>query len=305
MPPTHLRIASSTEITKAPFIPHPTAALLAPRFSRFLGHVKILRFRDASGDIRFAADTPDGRLLATGDPFSGLTLTGDRADIACILPPVQPAAILCIGLNYRKHAEETAAPLPDLPVLFMKSPGAATGHGTPIQLPRALRSDQVDYEAELAVVIGRAAKNVSPERALDHVLGYTCANDVSARDWQKNGGAKQWCRSKTFDTFAPLGPALVTPEEIPDPQALRIRSILNGRTMQDSSTADMIFSIAEIIAFLSKSTTLLPGSVILTGTPEGVGMARKPPIWLQPGDTVSIEIEKIGTLTNPVTEELQ
>ena len=161
----------------------------------------------------------------------------------------------------------------------------------------------MDYEAELAVVIGKAAKNVTRENALSHVLGYTCANDVSARDWQKEGGGSQWCRGKSFDTFCPLGPWLVTPDEIPNPNALHISTKVNGETLQDSSTGDMIFDVATLIEFLSGSTTLLPGTVILTGTPSGVGMARTPPRWLQAGDTVTVEIEKIGALTNPVTEE--
>jgi len=153
------------------------------------------------------------------------------------------------------------------------------------------------------VVIGRAAKNVPKARALEYVLGYTCANDVSARDWQKEFGGSQWCRGKTFDTFAPLGPCLVTADEIPNPNALRIKTILNGQALQDWTTEDMIFDVRTLIEFLSGSTTLLPGTVILTGTPHGVGMARDPKVFLKPGDTCSIEIEKIGMLTNPVIDE--
>ena len=152
-------------------------------------------------------------------------------------------------------------------------------------------------------MIGRTAKNVRREDALGHVLGYTCANDVSARDWQIKFGGSQWCRGKTFDTFAPLGPCLVTPDEIPNPNALAIRTILNGDTMQDSNTSDMVFDVPALIEFFSGSTTLLPGTVILTGTPSGVGMARNPPVWLKPGDIVTVEIEKIGSLTNPVALE--
>jgi len=161
----------------------------------------------------------------------------------------------------------------------------------------------VDYECELAVVIGKPCKNVSRAEALKYVLGYTCCNDVSARDWQIKRGGSQWSRGKTFDTFSPLGPCLVTADEIPNPNALRLRTRLNGEVMQDSTTADMIFDVPTLIEFLSGSTTLLPGTVILTGTPQGVGMAQKPPRWLRAGDTVSIEIEQIGTLENPVTEE--
>jgi len=224
--------------------------------------------------------------------------------VARILAPIQPTAILCIGLNYRRHAEETRSPLPPHPILFMKLPNAIQNPGDPIVLPRQLRSDRVDYECELAVVIGKAAKNVSREQALDHVLGYTAANDVSARDWQKSGGGGQWCRGKTFDTFCPLGPVLVTRDEIPDPSGLSIKTLLNGAIMQDWHTGDMIFDVPALIEFLSGSTTLMPGAVILTGTPHGVGMARDPRVWLQPGDTVTVEIEGIGALTNPVVEEI-
>jgi 2-keto-4-pentenoate hydratase/2-oxohepta-3-ene-1,7-dioic acid hydratase in catechol pathway len=170
-------------------------------------------------------------------------------------------------------------------------------------LPRHLRSDAVDYEAELAVVIGYRCKNVPRAEAINYVLGYTVANDVSARDWQKEWGGSQWCRGKTFDTFCPLGPALVTPAAIPDPNNLRLRTRVNGVTMQESTTRDMIFGVAELIEFLSGSTTLEPGTVILTGTPEGVGMGRKPPVWLKDGDVVETEVEGIGTLRNPVIEE--
>ena len=170
-------------------------------------------------------------------------------------------------------------------------------------LPRHLKSEQVDYECELAVVIRRTCKNVPRASALDYVLGYTCANDVSARDWQKDGGGGQWCRGKTFDTFCPLGPWLVTADEIPNPNALRIKTVLNGQTMQDWGTDDMIFDVPRLIEFLSGSTTLLPGTVILTGTPHGVGMARNPPVWLKAGDQITIEIDAIGALANPVIDE--
>jgi 2-keto-4-pentenoate hydratase/2-oxohepta-3-ene-1,7-dioic acid hydratase in catechol pathway len=170
-------------------------------------------------------------------------------------------------------------------------------------IPAALRSDEVDYECELAVVIGKACKNVKRDSALDHVFGYTCANDVSARDWQIKRGGGQWSRGKFFDTFCPLGPCLVTADEIPDPNALAIKTVVSGETLQDWNTNDMIFDVPALIEFLSGSTTLLPGTVILTGTPHGVGMAAKPPRWLKPGDSVTIEIEKIGALTNPVELE--
>ena len=266
--------------------------------------MKIIRYQDAGGEIGYAARQPDGsaRRIA-GDVYGAFSVTDDVAPVAKLLAPVAPTTIFCIGLNYRQHAIETHAPFPEYPVVFLKGLNVAQHPGDPILLPRALRSDEVDYEAELAVVIGTTCKNVARARALDYVFGYTCANDVSARDWQGRFGGGQWCRGKTFDTFAPLGPCLVTPEEIPDPNALGLRCIVSGEVLQDSTTADMIFDVPRLIEFLSGSTTLYPGAVILTGTPSGVGMARTPPRWLRPGDTVTIEIEGIGALTNPVAEE--
>lgn len=266
--------------------------------------MKIIRYQDSQGNIGHAARQSDGSaLVIEGDIYGAHRVTDRAADVAKLLAPVQPTAILCIGLNYKFHAEESGAAIPENPVLFMKSPGAVQNPGDPILLPTKLKSDSVDYECELAVVIGRAAKNVSRDNALEYVLGYTCANDVSARDWQLKGGGNQWCRGKTFDTFCPLGPVLVTRDEIPNPNALGIKTVLNGETVQDWNTNDMIFDVPAIIAFLSASTTLLPGTVILTGTPHGVGMARKPPLWMKAGDSVTIEIEGIGALTNPVLEE--
>lgn len=266
--------------------------------------MRIIRGLDSNGTAQWGALGHEGEVhLIEGDLFSDLRVTQTVIEFQQLLAPIRPDAILCIGLNYRRHAEETGSPIPEHPVLFMKHPASVQAPGQPIRLPRHLRSDRVDYECELAVVIGRTARNVRPEEALDHVFGYTCANDVSARDWQKKGGGGQWCRGKTFDTFCPLGPWLVTADELVSPHDLRIRTLLNGVVMQDSSTRDMIFDIPTLIAFLSASTTLTPGTVILTGTPEGVGMARNPRVWLQQGDQVSVEIEGIGTLTNPVFEE--
>ena len=266
--------------------------------------MKIIRHLASNGLIQYAALQADGTALRIdGDLFGSYSVTGEVVKPGKLLAPIQPAAIFCIGLNYRKHAEESNAPIPQQPVLFMKSPGAVQNPGDNIELPQHLKSDEVDYECELAVVIGKRCKNVSKANALDYVLGYTCANDVSARDWQIKRGGSQWCRGKTFDTFAPLGPCLVLKDEIPDPNTLRIQTTLNGKTMQDSNTSDMIFDIPTLIEFLSGSTTLLPGTVILTGTPQGVGAAMKPPVFLQPGDKVTIEIEKIGALTNPVVAE--
>ena len=238
-----------------------------------------------------------------GDVFLGIRCTGETADVSKLLAPIAPAAILCIGMNYQRHAEETGGKVPKWPVLFMKNPAAVQNPGDPIEIPTALPSEQVDYECELAIVIGRRCKNVSSDKALDYVLGYTCANDVSARDWQLQRSGSQWCRAKSFDTFCPLGPCLVTPDELANPNALGIRTILNGERVQDWNTSDMIFDVPRIIEFLSGSTTLLPGTVILTGTPHGVGMARKPPIWLKAGDNVTVEIDGIGALTNPVRLE--
>lgn len=266
--------------------------------------MRIVRFQRADRTIIWGEQLLDGTVEALhGSPWQGLERTGIPAGNVKLLAPLEPTALLCIGLNYRQHALETNAPIPKFPVLFMKSPGAVQNPGDPILLPRWLQSNKVDYECELGVVIGKPCKNVRREDALEYILGYTAANDVSARDWQKEGGGSQWCRGKSFDTFAPLGPCIVTTDEIPDPQSLRIRTIVNGETLQDCSTGDMIFDIATLIEFLSGSTTLLPGTVILTGTPQGVGMARQPQRFLKAGDTVTVEIEKIGQLTNPVQEE--
>jgi 2-keto-4-pentenoate hydratase/2-oxohepta-3-ene-1,7-dioic acid hydratase in catechol pathway len=267
--------------------------------------MKIIRCLDSKGNIVHAAQQPDGSALKiVGDIFDSPAVTAEKVEAAKSLAPLGPSSIICIGLNYRKHAEETGAKFPEFPVVFFKGINTLQNPGDPIQIPTHLRSDEVDYECELAVVIGRACKNVRRDRALDFVLGYTCCNDVSARDWQIKRGGGQWSRGKSFDTFSPLGPCLVTRDEIPNPNALKIRTILNDKIMQDWNTNDMIFSVPTLIEFLSGSTTLLPGTVILTGTPHGVGMAQKPPRWLQAGDQVSIEIEKIGILTNPVANEV-
>ncbi len=241
-----------------------------------------------------------------GDLLGAFSATGERVDVsdADLLAPIAPANLLCVGLNYRRHAEEIGAPFPSHPVLFLKATSAVQRPFGPIELAVHLASGKVDYERELAVVIGRTAKNVPRARALDYVLGYTCANDVSARDWQRaDRGGTQWCRAKTFDTFCPLGPCLVTADEIPDPNALALRTAVNGEVLQDWNTRDMIFDVPALIEFLSGSTTLLPGTVLLTGTPQGVGMARTPPRWLRPGDRVAVEIEGIGSLVNPVVAE--
>ena len=264
--------------------------------------MKLIRHLTPNGPAH-AALQPDGTAREiTGDFFGDFRVTDRAVKPGKLLAPVAPANLLCIGLNYRKHAAESGHKLPQYPVLFIKPTSAAQNPGDPIELPQKLASTQVDYECELAVVIGRRCKNATRAHALDFVLGYTCGNDVSARDWQRQGGG-QWSQGKSFDTFCPLGPVLVTPDEIPNPNALRLRTLLNGEVMQDWNTNDMIFDVPALIEFLSASKTLLPGTVILTGTPHGVGFARTPPVFLKPGDTVSIEIENIGTLTNPVVNE--
>jgi 2-keto-4-pentenoate hydratase/2-oxohepta-3-ene-1,7-dioic acid hydratase in catechol pathway len=220
-----------------------------------------------------------------------------RDAIHVLAPVPRPGKLICVGLNYRDHAAESAMPIPDQPVIFSKYATAVVGPDQPVLLPPA--SSKVDYEAELAVVIGRRAKHVRRERAFDYVLGYTNFNDVSARDFQFADG--QWVRGKSCDTFAPMGPHVATSDEIPDPHRLSIKFRLNGRTMQDSNTDQLIFGIPELIAFLSESITLEPGDVIATGTPPGVGFARQPPVFLQPGDVMEVEVEGLGVLANPVT----
>jgi 2-keto-4-pentenoate hydratase/2-oxohepta-3-ene-1,7-dioic acid hydratase in catechol pathway len=222
--------------------------------------------------------------------------------------PLPIRHIIGIGRNYAEHAREQAAAVPTRPMVFTKNPMAACLDGDEIRVPRvcqdpATGGDQVDFEAELAVILGRPARDVPQDRALSYVLGYCCANDVSARWWQKEGSGGQFCRGKSFDTFCPLGPRVVPAAELNDPQALRVRCRVNGQAMQDDSTGNMIFPVARLISDLSQGTTLLPGTVILTGTPSGVGMARKPPVWLMDGDTVEVEIDRLGVLRNRVRFE--
>jgi 2-keto-4-pentenoate hydratase/2-oxohepta-3-ene-1,7-dioic acid hydratase in catechol pathway len=215
-----------------------------------------------------------------------------------VLAPIKPTNIIGIGLNYRKHAAEGGRPVPTRPMWFMKTTASVQHPGHPIRLPRT--SEKVDYEGELAIVLGKDTCNVSPEGAIAQVLGYTAAIDVSARDWQFDLGGGQFNHAKSFDTFCPLGPILATPESLPDPDKLRLTTRVNGEVRQDSSTSDMVFDVASLISFLSQDRTLPAGTVILTGTPEGVGCALKPPRWLRAGDTIDVEIEGIGVLANPV-----
>lgn len=218
-----------------------------------------------------------------------------------LAPIVCPEKVLCIGLNYRDHAEESGMAIPDEPVCFSKFSQTVVGSGATIVLPKV--SDQVDYEAELVAVIGKTGKNISEAEALDYVGGYTNGHDVSARDWQIGRPGGQWLLGKTPDTFAPIGPYLVTSDEVSNPNSLRIQLRLNGETMQDSNTTEFIFTIQQVIAYVSQLITLQPGDLIFTGTPPGVGMARKPPVFLQPGDNVEVEIEGLGVLQNPVAGE--
>jgi len=269
--------------------------------------MKIFNFESTQGETGYgtADQAQPGSVMQKlrGDLLSGLSETGETATVQRLLAPIDPRAVIGIGLNYRQHATETNTPIPQYPVVFFKNPASVQHPGDPIVLPRWMASARVDYECELAVIIGKRAKNVPRAEALDYVLGYTCANDVSARDWQKEGGGSQWCRGKSFDTFCPLGPCIVTPDEMPNPNALRISTRIGDEMLQDWTTSDMIFDVATLIEFLSGSTTLLPGTVILTGTPHGVGMARTPARFLRAGDSVTVEIQGIGALTNPVTEE--
>ena len=222
-------------------------------------------------------------------------------NLRLLAPVPRPRKIFGIGLNYADHARETGAAPPSEPVVFNKLPTTVAAHGDPIVLPTL--SSKIDYEAEMVVVIGRGGRHIPRESAMEHVAGYCCGNDVSARDWQSQKPAGQWLLGKSFDTFGPFGPELVTTDEIPDPGSLRIQLRINGRTMQDSSTKQLIFSVPELIAYISGVCTLEPGDVIFTGTPPGVGVARRPPAYLQPGDTVEVEIERLGVLRNPVIAE--
>ena len=268
--------------------------------------MKIIRFVPAGEEAPVYGEMIDenSAKLIEGDIFGEYSLSDKTIEIDKLLAPVEPSMIFAIGLNFADHAAEFDLPVPDYPVLFMKAPTAVQNPGDPIEIPTHLASHQVDYEAELVVIIKKECKNATPENALDYVLGYTCGNDVSARDWQKDFGGGQWCRGKSFATFAPIGPCLVTPDEITDPQALQLSSTVNGELRQSSTTANHIFSVRELIVFLSGSTILPAGTAIFTGTPSGAGLARNPQVWLKEGDEVCIEIEGIGKLTNTVSSEI-
>jgi 2-keto-4-pentenoate hydratase/2-oxohepta-3-ene-1,7-dioic acid hydratase in catechol pathway len=216
-------------------------------------------------------------------------------------PVHDPQKIVCVGLNYRDHAIESKMPIPKEPVLFSKFPSALIGHDEPIVVPKI--SNKVDYEAELVVVVGKRGRKIPESAALDYVAGYSIGHDVSARDWQLEKDGKQWMIGKTFDTFAPVGPNLVTRDEIPDPHKLSIRLRLNDRTMQSSNTEQMIFSVAQLIAYVSLVFTLEPGDLIFTGTPPGIGHALNPPVYLRGGEVVEVGIDSLGVLRNPVVAE--
>ncbi len=239
---------------------------------------------------RLARDLAARDRSAYARPLAGLKLG----------PPVRPSKIVAIGQNYFDHVREQNAALPERPIIFAKFPTAVIGPGDEIRWDPGL-SDQIDWEAELAVVIGRSARRVAARDAYDYVFGYTVANDVTARDLQKGDG--QWVRGKSLDTFCPLGPWIVTRDEVPEPHGLPIRTRVNGRVMQDSRTDQLIFRIPELIEFITRAFTLLPGDIILTGTPPGVGAFRKPPVFLRDGDVVTVEVEGIGALTNPCQVE--
>jgi 2-keto-4-pentenoate hydratase/2-oxohepta-3-ene-1,7-dioic acid hydratase in catechol pathway len=271
---------------------------------RYHPFMRIIRFLGDDGQIHLGQSIDAAAALEIeGDLRGEYRVTARQLNVAKLLAPIVPTDILCIGLNYREHAKESGSEPPAHPMLFIKASNSLNNPFDPVPIPRL--SASIDFEGELAIVIARDCKNVSRERALEHVLGYTVANDVSARDWQrdKNLGGGQFSRGKSFDGFCPLGPCIVTADQIPNPNALRLITTLNGQIMQDSSTADMIFDVPALIQSLSSTLTIRAGAVILTGTPHGVGMGRKPPVWMKAGDTIAIEIEGIGRLENPVSPE--
>jgi len=260
--------------------------------------MKIARFVDSDGVERLGQPTgPDRARVIEGDLFGEYRLGQAEATIARLLPPVWPPNVFGIGLNYHEHAAEGGREAPNKPLVFLKATTSVVAAGEPVRLPPSA-PEEVDFEAELAVVIGRRAARVSLQAAPDYVLGYTCANDVTARDCQKRLD-KQWARAKGFDTFCPLGPVMVTPDEF-DPSEATVESFLNGQPMQRGHAADMIFDCPALVSYLSHQFTLLPGTVICTGTPAGVGYSRQPPVFLRPGDRITVRIAGIGDLTNPV-----
>ena len=267
--------------------------------------MKIARLLTPEGRVTHAALQPDGTYLALdGDLFNSPAVSAHVIRGGKLLAPLVPANLLAIGLNYKKHAEEGGKGVPERPILFIKATSALQHPGDPIALPVHRASHEVDYEAELAVVIARKVpRHVKKADALQYVFGYTCFNDMSVRDYQKR--TPQWTIGKNFDGTGGFGPVLVTADELaPGATGLRIQSRLNGQVMQDANTSDMIFSVAETITLLAQCLTLEPGDAIIMGTPAGVGQARTPPVWMKAGDTIEIEIEKIGVLANPIVAEV-
>lgn len=262
--------------------------------------MKIVRFSQVGAAPVYGELSGSQIKIIEGDIFGDYRVTGTAVDAASVklLAPVDPPNIICIGLNYKRHADESGMKHPTLPVLFLKTTNTIVGPEDPIVIPKIAPSE-VDYEVELAIVVGKTMKNVPEDRVFDYVLGYTCANDVSARDIQLKVDV-QWTRGKSMDTFMPIGPAIAT--EI-DPDNADIEFRLNGQTLQKSNTSDMIFNCSQILSFLSQNMTLFPGTIISTGTPEGVGFARKPPVFLKPGDVCEVDIAGIGVLRNPVVAE--
>jgi 2-keto-4-pentenoate hydratase/2-oxohepta-3-ene-1,7-dioic acid hydratase in catechol pathway len=262
--------------------------------------VRLVSFQGGFGRVEDDQVVPMGPSLADWLAFGtqGLATGTPRplAEVRLLAPVPRPGKIICVGLNYRDHAKETGQPIPSEPILFPKFANSVVGPGADVVVPP--EAEKIDYEAELAVVIGRRASRVAAADALDHVAGYACANDVSSRSLQFLTG--QWLLGKAIDTFLPLGPFMVTADEVPDPQALGIRCLVNDELRQDSNTGEMVFGVAELIAYASRTMTLEPGDVLVTGTPSGVGMAAEPPRYLRPGDRMRVEIDGLGRLDNTV-----
>ncbi len=263
--------------------------------------VELLAGGTASLDsAKKAIDFVRVRLRSDANGIARQGLAYKSSKVTLLAPVVRPPKVLCLGLNYASHAAEAKMDVPNFPVLFHKVAGSVVGPGQPVVIPRNAAT-KIDYEGELAVIIGRRGKHVSEADAFAYIAGYTAANDVSARDLQFR--TSQWTTGKMLDTFCPLGPALVTRDEVPDPNALRIRTLLNGAVMQDANTSDMIFNVPSIVSYISSIVTIEPGDVILTGTAAGIGHTRTPPVYMKPGDTVTVEIDRLGALTSQVVAE--
>lgn len=262
--------------------------------------MRVYRIKTKTGETRWAESKDGENFFALLGGIEAFARTDEKLFPAKILAPVVPPAIYIIGFNYSDDPPGARKSLGPYPVIVMKAASTVVADGDLIEIPGHLSSNEVDYEGELAVVIGRAAKNVSRRDALDHVLGYTVANDLTARDWQRNGAGGQWVRGKNFDTFCPLGPSIVTRDSLDLADGIGLRTWVNGELRQEDSTGSMVFPVEELIEFLSGNNTLLPGTVILTGTPHGTGKQQDRPVYLQSGDVVRVEIDGIGCLTNPV-----